>query len=190
MLSARGDSIESMSYFDGFPVNEMILSSWFKVEFPGKNGFPVNIYAKMQPMLQTSAGFPYDCDPNRTSGALYHLVATYYVKICSSYASLDSIVLARPRSQIFNEQSLLIRRLEGFRSLWMILAWCRYCIPLTSWYTMYRLWRSLRIFCPIALCKSAYINSNTKYRSLSFSAFITRCSFTMFSLSIWCKRII
>jgi hypothetical protein len=60
----------------GLPVKEIILSIWFKVELPGKIGFPISISAKIQPMLQTSADLPYELDPRRTSGALYHLVAT------------------------------------------------------------------------------------------------------------------
>lgn len=45
----------SMSYCLGFPVNERILSSWLRVEFPGKMGFPSRISAKIQPTLQMSA---------------------------------------------------------------------------------------------------------------------------------------
>ncbi len=67
----------------GFPVNATILSSWFSVEFPGKKGLPNNISAKIHPILQISAAWSYVWDPNKTSGALYHLVATSYVKIFS-----------------------------------------------------------------------------------------------------------
>lgn len=44
-----------MSYFDGFPVKVNIFYNWFKVEFPGKKGFPTRISAKIHPMLHISA---------------------------------------------------------------------------------------------------------------------------------------
>lgn len=43
--------------------------------------FPNNISPKMHPTLHMSTAFEYFYDPNRISGALYHLVATYSVKI-------------------------------------------------------------------------------------------------------------
>jgi hypothetical protein len=59
MLYAKGDSIDSTSDLLGLPVKDTILYSWFKVEFPGRNGLPKSISAKIHPMLQTSAGLPY-----------------------------------------------------------------------------------------------------------------------------------
>ena len=47
-----------ISYVFGFPVNDKILYNWFNVEFPGKIGFPIKIYARIQPTLQISALFP------------------------------------------------------------------------------------------------------------------------------------
>lgn len=46
---------EYTSSFDGFPVKDIILSSWFRVEFPGNIGLPIKTYPKMQPILQISA---------------------------------------------------------------------------------------------------------------------------------------
>lgn len=43
------------SYFLGFPVKLSILSSWFRVELPGKSGFPSNNSPKIHPTLHTSA---------------------------------------------------------------------------------------------------------------------------------------
>ncbi len=101
-------------------------------------------------------------DPNKTYGALYHLVATYSViTISFSYLS-ETKLLARPKSQILILQSLLIKIFEGFRSLCITEAECKYFMPLMIWYRMNLWWISLSIFCPMALCKSAYINSNTK----------------------------
>jgi hypothetical protein len=34
---------EYMSYFDGFPVNDIIRYSWFNVELPGNIGLPIRI---------------------------------------------------------------------------------------------------------------------------------------------------
>jgi hypothetical protein len=46
-----------MSYFEGLPANEIILSNWFNVELPGNIGLPINISPKMHPILQISADF-------------------------------------------------------------------------------------------------------------------------------------
>lgn len=45
------------SLLDGFPTKDTILSSWFKVEFPGKRGFPSRSSARMHPIDQISADF-------------------------------------------------------------------------------------------------------------------------------------
>lgn len=54
-----------------------------------------------------------------TSGARYHLVATYSVmKPCSlGWAVTDD--LAKPKSQTLRSQLAFSSRLEGFRSRWM-----------------------------------------------------------------------
>ena len=64
------------------------------------------------------------------SGALYHLVATYSVRLppmCSSGTA--SKPRLKPKSQIFNSQSEFTNRLPGFRSRWMTEAECIYFIP-------------------------------------------------------------
>ena len=57
MGCATSEFNEFMSSFLGLPVNERILSSWFRVEFPGIIGFPDSSYANIQPILHTSALF-------------------------------------------------------------------------------------------------------------------------------------
>lgn len=76
IVAARGQSIDSMSSFFGLPMSSITLSSWFKVEVPGKTGLPSSSSAKMHPMLHMSTPFVYLLEPKRISGALYHLVAT------------------------------------------------------------------------------------------------------------------
>jgi hypothetical protein len=46
-----------------------------------KIGFPFNNYPNKQPKLHMSTPFVYVREPNNISGARYHLVAIYYVKI-------------------------------------------------------------------------------------------------------------
>ena len=63
---ATSEFSEYTSSLDGLPVKDNILSNWFKVEFPGNIGFPINISPKIHPILQTSADLSYVCDPNKT----------------------------------------------------------------------------------------------------------------------------
>ena len=51
----------------------------------------------MHPKLQISAGVEYDFDPNNTSGALYHLVATPSVNMGTD-SFLQLIDLTKPKS--------------------------------------------------------------------------------------------
>lgn len=78
---AKADSIESISSFDGFPMSSRILSTWLSVELPGNTGFPKNISPRMHPTDHISTAFEYFEEPRSISGALYHLVATYSVKM-------------------------------------------------------------------------------------------------------------
>jgi len=48
---------------------------------PGKIAFPIINSPNIHPTLHISTAFEYFFDPNRISGALYHLVATYSVRI-------------------------------------------------------------------------------------------------------------
>lgn len=80
---AMTDSIESISSRVGLPSSSSILSTWLRVEFPGNIAFPRYISPKMQPTDHMSTALVYLLDPNKISGALYHLVATYYVMMGS-----------------------------------------------------------------------------------------------------------
>lgn len=66
---------------DGGPVQVKTLYIWFKVEFPGKNGLPLIISPNRHPKLHISIAFEYFLEPNKISGARYHLVAIYSVRI-------------------------------------------------------------------------------------------------------------
>lgn len=101
MLAANGDSIESMSFCDGRPVSYRILSIWFKVDVPGKRDFPLISSPKMQPTDHISTALEYFVDPSNISGALYHLVATYSVRIGSPFSLGQLTDLASPKSATF-----------------------------------------------------------------------------------------
>jgi len=60
----------------------------------------------------------YFLDPNKISGALYHLVATYSVNI-GAYPSFSDyeIDLANPKSHNLAKQSLFKSTFDGFKSL-------------------------------------------------------------------------
>jgi len=73
----------------------------------------------MQPKLQMSAGVEYDFEPNKTSGALYHRVATPSVSIGFD-SFFELIDLTNPKSQSLIVQFELTRIFDGLRSLWMI----------------------------------------------------------------------
>ena len=75
ILAAKGDSIDSTSFCEGFPVSYKILSIWFKVEVPGNKDLPVISYPKIQPTDHISTALEYLVEPNNISGARYHLVA-------------------------------------------------------------------------------------------------------------------
>lgn len=55
----------------------------------------------MHPTDHISTAFEYFVEPKRISGALYHLVATYYVKTCSPFYLGQFIDLASPKSATF-----------------------------------------------------------------------------------------
>ena len=79
-----------------------------------------------------SAGVEYDLEPKSTSGALYHRVATPSVSTALDY-EFGSRERTKPKSQSLIVQLELTKMLEGFRSLWMTAAECRYLSDLASW---------------------------------------------------------
>lgn len=76
MVIANGEWISCKSYTVGFPVISINLLSWFKVDEPGNKGLFKNNSATMQPRAHISTEKSYRGEPNKISGALYHLVAT------------------------------------------------------------------------------------------------------------------
>jgi len=92
--------------------------------------FPKYISPKMQPMDHMSTALVYLLDPKSISGALYHLVATYYVMIGSvTDWFIDAIDLASPKSASLARQSESNKIFDGFRSLWINYPECMYLIP-------------------------------------------------------------
>ena len=69
----------------------------------------------MHAKLQISAGVEYDFEPNNTSGARYHLVATPSVKTAPESLP-ETRDLTNPKSQILIEQLELTKMLDGLRS--------------------------------------------------------------------------
>lgn len=76
IVEARLLYTASISSWLGRPVTSIILSSWFSVLVPGKNGLPNSNSARMQPNDHISTPFVYFVEPSKISGALYHQVAT------------------------------------------------------------------------------------------------------------------
>lgn len=71
----------------------------------------------MQPIAQMSTCFPY-FEPTKSSGALYHLVATYAVNYLFSGLIVER---AKPKSQIFKTPFLERSMFSGLKSRCMIL---------------------------------------------------------------------
>ena len=92
MLAARGDSRDSISSALGLPRSSSTLSIWLRVDVPGNMAFPTINSPIMQPNYidyyiptdHISTALLYFVEPSRISGALYHLVATYSVRINAS----------------------------------------------------------------------------------------------------------
>lgn len=104
-----------MSDREGGPVQVSTRSIWFRVEFPGKKGFPLIISPRRHPKLQVSMALEYLLEPSKISGARYHLVAIYSVRIGLVSVS-SSTDLTSPKSQIFALQFSLTKMLEGLMS--------------------------------------------------------------------------
>ena len=79
---------------------------------PGKRGCPEYNSQKTQPIAHTSTGVPYCVSPTKSSGALYHLVATYSVKF-----SFWTNILAKPKSHSLTTFCFVIKIFSGLTSL-------------------------------------------------------------------------
>lgn len=91
--------------------------------------FDLLISARIQPTLHTSIAFEYSWNESITSGARYHLVATYSVmNPFPPFGPLSgggrAALRARPKSQILRSQLALRSRLEGFKSRCRTFAEC------------------------------------------------------------------
>mmetsp|Transcript_7260 Transcript_7260/g.20645 ORF Transcript_7260/g.20645 Transcript_7260/m.20645 type:complete len:241 (+) Transcript_7260:438-1160(+) len=101
---------------------------------PWKSGAPLVISPKMQPTLQMSTGRAYSSQPNKISGARYHVVTTSWV----SCGIGTQNARAMPKSAIFRRPSPVnvassTRRFWGFRSRWMIRLLWQKSIPSSNW---------------------------------------------------------
>ncbi len=112
----------------------LIKYNWSRSDFPGSNGCPEYNSQNTQPIAQTSTGGPYCVSPTSSSGARYHLVATYSVKF--SFGTLENKKrvrkpfgrktktkkfslrsLAKPKSHSLTTFCLVISMFSGFTSL-------------------------------------------------------------------------
>ena len=85
-----------------------ILVTISKIQcFPGKSGRLDNISARIQPTDQMSMALLYPLELSIISGALYHLVATYSVKI-PLWSCSGSATRANPKSQIWRDKIIII----------------------------------------------------------------------------------
>jgi hypothetical protein len=82
---------------------------------------PLIISPSMQPTDHISTALVYCVEPNKISGALYHRVATYSVRMAFSSTGLKRL-LARPKSATLTLHSASKSTLDGFKSLCMISA--------------------------------------------------------------------
>lgn len=71
--------------------------------FPGNKGWFDSISAKIHPTLQISIDLVYPLELSIISGARYHLVATYSVKM-PVWSCCGSATLAKPKSQICDDE--------------------------------------------------------------------------------------
>lgn len=87
------------------------------MDVPGKIAFPTINSPIIQPTLHISTALVYFVEPNKISGALYHLVATYSViKGLLPSSSLQATDLAKPKSATFTKHSEFSNILLGFKS--------------------------------------------------------------------------
>ena len=123
------------------------------------------ISTSTHPKAQISTGFPQSGDPNNTSGALYHLVATQSV---IRFFLLVFNTLEIPKSASFIEQSQLHKIFAGFMSLCTTFAVCIHKIALASYHIINFLCSFLQMSARMTVCKSASSKSYMMYTSLLF----------------------
>mmetsp|Transcript_15399 Transcript_15399/g.61965 ORF Transcript_15399/g.61965 Transcript_15399/m.61965 type:complete len:259 (-) Transcript_15399:428-1204(-) len=75
-VSASASAASQSSARDGVPTSATIFDSWSRVEAPGSTGAPWYISPMTHAAAQTSTPGTQRREPNSSSGARYHLVAT------------------------------------------------------------------------------------------------------------------
>lgn len=138
----------------GVPHNSQILSNWSRSLLPHKIGRRVHISPIIHPTPHISIAHPYRASPIKSSGGRYHRVTTQFVyrappppregpPLRGSHCGISGVRgsqpglvvlygLARPKSAIWRDPWLLIRRLAALRSRWRILFLCKYSVPSNS----------------------------------------------------------
>ena len=84
--------------------------------------FPLIISPNIQPTDHISTALEYLVEPKRISGALYHLVATYSVRIGFSSSLSVMRLRANPKSATLTLHSASSKIFEGFKSRCIISA--------------------------------------------------------------------
>jgi hypothetical protein len=92
----------------------LIFNYYSLLSSPGKIGVFVINSAKMHPTLHISTALEYLFQFNKTSGALYHLVAIYSVKTFFLSDKSSMIGRDKPKSQIFSSHVELTKIFLGF----------------------------------------------------------------------------
>lgn len=75
--------VSTCSSVKSFPRVLITNAKASKLELPGKRGFPLSSSGIMHPRAHISMDLSYVLEPTNSSGALYHLVDTYSVKLGS-----------------------------------------------------------------------------------------------------------
>mmetsp|Transcript_24547 Transcript_24547/g.60884 ORF Transcript_24547/g.60884 Transcript_24547/m.60884 type:complete len:299 (-) Transcript_24547:262-1158(-) len=129
--TARGSWIASKSRSANGPTKPRICRSIFMWSSPLKSGARRRISPSTQPADHRSIWLEYRRLPHSSSGQRYQRVTTYDVptKLRSSGPSATGQLREMPKSAMRSSQSLLISRLDGFRSRWTTPAAWSACSP-------------------------------------------------------------
>ena len=98
--------------------------------FPGRRGLWDSNSPKIHPVLHMSMEVVCWLSPNRSSGLRYHRVTTLGVNWGGKGTEK---ALASPKSAIFRTPLSVRRRLDTFKSRWIMKEECRWDSPLNTW---------------------------------------------------------
>ena len=153
---------QSIYFYWGIPMIENIFSSCSIMLFPVNKHWPRIISATTQPRLHISIAPELTLFPlSITSGARYHLDATYSVKIsssCWSRSEKSPTLRTSPKSHIFAVHDSSTRIFDGLISRWMRPQLCRNYRADTIWRAMYFLCKGSRRHSLRVFAKSKFIN--------------------------------